>query len=64
MDKLVAVHPSTNAVDAACKAWRIGRQLKTIDGRVYMAPGRNRAQIEKALKAFRLREYARSLKTG
>lgn len=48
----VAIHPRTSVVDATFTAWRMGRHIVTVDGVVYMAPGRDRDQI---LKAFKLR---------
>ncbi len=58
---LIPVHPSATIIDAAFTAFRVGRHIETIDGRVYMAPGRNTKQVIKAFKARKLSLFAASL---
>lgn len=62
MARLVPVHPNATIVDAAFTAFRQGRHIKTVDGRVYMAPGRDTAQVIKALKARALVRVAAELR--
>lgn len=60
----IPVLPTTNVVDAVFQAFRIGRSIQTIDGRVYMVPGRNTAQVIKALKARELVKVAAELRAN
>ena len=57
----IAIHPRTTVAAAASTAWRIGRHLKTVDGVVYMAPGRDREQFFKSLKLRALLMFADDL---
>ena len=57
----VSILPSTNIIAAAFTAWRNGRHIKQVDGRVVMAPGRDRAQLLKAFKANSLLAFASDL---
>ena len=58
----IAIHPSTNMADAAATAWRQGRHLKTVDGVVYMAPGRDPDQFWKSLRLRALLTFAADLR--
>ena len=57
----IAIHPRTSVADAAATAWRQGRHLKTVDGVVYMAPGRDPDQFYRSLKLRELLTFARDL---
>jgi len=61
---LIPVHPSTNIEDAAFMAFRQGRHLKTVDGRVYMASGRKTDQVLRAFKARDLFAFAAEVRAS
>lgn len=58
----IAIHPTTNVVQAAITAYAIGAHLKTTNGVVSYAPGRDVVQYAKALKARSLQRLARAIR--
>jgi hypothetical protein len=58
----IAIHPRTNVIEAAIRAYKIGAHLETRDGVVSYAPGRDVLQYAKALKARSLRRLAAAIR--
>lgn len=56
---MTRIHPRADMVTMALSAYIRGQHLKTSQGRVYLAPGRDLAQYNKAIATQALRnQYA------
>lgn len=58
---LIPILSNVTIENAAASAFRQGYHLKTVDGRVYMSPGRKPEQLIKALRARQLLRIASEL---
>lgn len=58
---LIPILPNVTIEQAAATAFRQGYHLKTVDGSVYMSPGRKPEQLIKALRARQILRVAHEL---